>query len=147
MIDSSWRTFYTRFRSSQSLEAISLEITSIAYLNTWTWKCQPSYQKSYRKRNWPIHQIPFKAHFMRIFDAAKASLVGFNKEFIKVANWNMSHIKVSLQIWHVSIHTDVVPENIPFSTKALLILGLFAKNPRFLVKVVPLLKALVRELC
>ena len=66
---------------------------------------------------------------MRIFAAAKASLVGFNKEFIKVVNWNMSHIKVSLQIWHVSIHTDVVPENILFSTKALLILGFFAKNP------------------
>ena len=45
----------------------------------------------------------------------------------------------------------VVPENIPFSTKALLILLMpvfcFAKNLHFFGKIVPLLKAIERELC
>ena len=37
------------------------------------------YQKSYWKRSWPIHQIPFKAYSMPIFAAAKASLVSFKE--------------------------------------------------------------------
>ena len=44
----------------------------------------------------------------------------------------------------------LVSENITFSTKALLILLIsffFAKNHRFLAKIVPLLKAIVWELC
>ena len=41
----------------------------------WVGKRRPSYQKSYWNRSWPIHQTPFKAHFMRFFAVAKAFLV------------------------------------------------------------------------
>ena len=47
-------------------------------------------------------------------------------------------------------HAYVLSGNIPFSTKPLLILlmsAFFAKNQRFLAKIVPLLKAIVWELC
>ena len=59
---------------------------------------------------------------------------------------------LKLEIWHVSAHPYVVSENLAFSTKGLLILvmsaffgdvSIFWKNQRFLVKIVPLLKAIV----
>ena len=47
-------------------------------------------------------------------------------------------------VWYISTHTYVVSENILFSTKTVLILErcqhIFAKNQRFLVKIVPLLE-------
>ena len=51
-----------------------------------------------------------------------------------------------LDIWYVSTHRYVVSENIPFSTKALLILlmpAFLVKNQHILAKIVPLLKAVV----
>ena len=52
---------------------------------------------------------------------------------------------LKFQTWHVIAPTYVVSENslIPFSTKALLILLIFAKNQRFFAKIIPLLKAIV----
>ena len=47
-------------------------------------------------------------------------------------------------------HIYAVSENIPLSTKTLLILSMSAfltKSQHFLAKIVPLLKAIVRELC
>ena len=57
---------------------------------------------------------------------------------------------MKLEIWYVSLHTYLVSENIPFSTKAILVLlmaaSFFSKNQHFLA-FVPLLKAMVWELC
>ena len=83
VIDSSWRTLYTRFRSSQP--PASLEITTIAYLT----------RESYRKRSLLIHHIPFKAHFMRIFAVAKGSLVFFKV----IRNSRKVGIVISFQFW------------------------------------------------
>ena len=55
-----------------------------------------------------------------------------------------------LNIWYVSIHTYVVSGNIPFSTKAfliLLMLAYFFKNQHFLAKIVPLAEAILWEMC
>ena len=52
--------------------------------------------------------------------------------------------------WHVSTQAYIVSGNILFSTKALLILlisAFFPKKSAFLAKIVPLLKAIVWELC
>ena len=47
----------------------------------------------------------------------------------------MLELYLKLEIWHVSIHTYLLSKNIPFSTKALLMLLMlalfFAKNQRF----------------
>ena len=53
-------------------------------------------------------------------------------------------VKIMLETWNlVSTPTYVVSENIPFSTKALIL----QKNQHFLVKMLPLIKAIVWELC
>ena len=59
---------------------------------------------------------------------------------------NLLELCWKLQIWHVSTHTYLVSEIIPFSTKAVLILlmsAFFANVQRFLATIVPLLKAIV----
>ena len=61
--------------------------------------------------------------------------------------WNNKTIM--LETWNVvvSTHTYVVLENIPFTTKTFPYVSIFfAKNQHFLVKIVPLLKAIVWEL-
>ena len=57
-----------------------------------------------------------------------------------------------LKTWNLVVHTPIylVSENVPFSARTVLILlmsAFFAKNQHFLVKIVPLLKAIVWELC
>ena len=55
-----------------------------------------------------------------------------------------------LEFWYASTHIYVVSENIPFSTKALLIFLIsisFFKKQHFLAKIKPLLKAIVLQLC
>ena len=74
MIDSSWRTyFYNYLRLFWNHPAFSFfKNNNYCFQGNVGHHCQ----KSYWKRSWPIHQIPFKVHyFMRIFGAAKASLV------------------------------------------------------------------------
>ena len=43
-------------------------------------------------------------------------------EGLKLTPSRLKLIRIMLEIWHVSTHTYVVLENIPFSTKTLLIL-------------------------
>ena len=64
-------------------------------------------QVHYRKRTWPIHQIPFMTHFMRIFDTAKASLVSLkndeladSSDILYVGN-GVVMIRLSLTIWPI----------------------------------------------
>ena len=59
---------------------------------------------------------------------------------------NLLELGQKLEIWRVSTHSYVVPEDIPFSTKVLLICFcqyFFEKNQRFLAKIIPFLKAIV----
>ena len=59
---------------------------------------------------------------------------------------NLLELGQKLEIWRVSTHSYVVPEDIPFSTKVLLIClcqYFFEKNQRFLAKIIPFLKAIV----
>lgn len=59
---------------------------------------------------------------------------------------NLLELCQKLEIWRVSTHSYVVPEDIPCSTKVLLIClcqYFFEKNQRFLAKIIPFLKAIV----
>ena len=71
----------------------------------------------------------------------KLSYIKFLGAFFKMGGGGLNLLELcyKLEIWYVSTHVHVVSENVPFSTKTLLILLMSA----FFAKIVPLLKAMV----
>ena len=60
---------------------------------------------------------------------------------------NLLKLCQKLEIWYILSNLHLVSENIPFSTRSLWCQYFFAKNQHFMVKIIPLFKAIVWELC
>ena len=102
---------------------------------------------------WTLWTVPWSCSVKYVFLALIK--VGFLGLHFGVWDWELlpylKLLRIILETWHlVGTHTYLVSKNMPFSTRTTLLLPMsafFAKSQYFFAKIVPLLKAIVWELC